>query len=69
MKKIIIMDYGTTEVHIFPIKKKHLVSSVATEAFIESKYSEHGRTFNIKEVSYMIVDLKTNEGRLPIYIH
>lgn len=66
MKKIIILDYSTCEVHVFDYDDKVWESG---EDFIISHYSEHGNTFKESQCNWMIVDLETTEGRLPIYLH
>jgi hypothetical protein len=65
-QKIVIMDYSTTEIHIFsydPGKWK------TGEDFLVEHYSDQGQTFKVSQCDWMIVDLEKNEDRLPIYIH
>lgn len=66
MKKIIILDYSTCEVHVFNYDDKVWESE---EDFIISHYSEHGNTFKESQCNWMIVDLEKTEDRLPIYLH
>lgn len=66
MKKIIILDYSTCEVHVFDYDDKIWENE---EDFIMSHHSEHGNTFKESQCNWMIVDLETTENRLPIYLH
>jgi len=66
MKKIIIMDYSTCEVHIYDYDEKEWEDG---ETFLTNHYSEHGQTFKESQCEWMIVDLEITENRLPIYIH
>lgn len=61
------MDYSTCEVHIYDFDG--MLDTGDAEDFVISKYSEHGQTFKEGQCEWMIVDLETTEGRLPIYIH
>jgi len=65
-KKIVILDYNTSEVHVFNYDDKKYENE---EDFLKDHYSEHGNTFKESHCSWMIIDLKENENRLPIYIH
>ena len=65
-KRITIMDLVNHEVHVFKLPKKFWGNP---GKFIESKCSEHGETFKLHKVSYIVTELERNEGRLPIFIH
>lgn len=64
--KIIIMDFATSEVHVFSYDPSIWDTG---EDFIIEHFSEHGKTFKLTECNWMIVDLSLYEDRLPIYIH
>lgn len=66
-QRIIIMDFATCEVHIFPYNS--LVWGEEGEDFVTTHFSEQGQTFKEGECHWMIVDLEKTENRLPIYIH
>lgn len=66
MKKIIILDYSTCEVHVFDYDDKIWEME---EDFLAAHHSEHGNTFKESQCNWMIVDLEETEGRLPIYLH
>ena len=65
-QKIIIMDFATSEVHIFSYDPNIWESG---EAFLVKHYSEYGQTFKESQCQWMIVDLEKTEERLPLYIH
>jgi hypothetical protein len=65
-EKIIIMDFATSEVHIFSYDSKIWENG---EHFLIEHYSEHGQTFEEGSCQWMIVDLHKTEERLPLYIH
>jgi hypothetical protein len=65
--KIIVMDYATSEVHVYDYDTQ--IWGNSGEDFILTHYSEHGLTFTPENCKWMIVDTKEAEGRLPIYIH
>lgn len=64
MKKIIIMDFSTSEIHVFDYPEGRIPEELLTE-----HYSEDGQTFKESHCNWMVIDLSENEGRLPIYIH
>lgn len=66
--KLVILDYNTSEVHIFSISQG-VLDTQAIEEHISTLYSEHGETFKLDQIEWMVVDTESNEGRLPIYIH
>jgi hypothetical protein len=65
-QKIIIMDFATSEVHIFLYNPNIWKDG---KEFLTNHYSEQGQTFEETQCHWMIVDLKETENRLPIYIH
>ena len=65
-QKIIIMDFATSEVHIFSYDPNIWISG---EDFLTEHFSEQGLAFKESQCHWMIVDLETTEGRLPLYIH
>ena len=64
--KIVIMDFATSEVHIFSYNPNIWESG---EDFLIAHFSEQGETFKESQCQWMIVDLEKTEDRLPIYIH
>ena len=66
-KKIVIMDFATCEVHIFPYNPE--IWGEGGEDFVTTHFSEQGQTFKEGECHWMIVDTDKTENRLPIYIH
>jgi hypothetical protein len=64
--KIVILDFATCEVHIFPYDPNVWEDG---EHFLIEHYSEHGNTFKESQCEWMIVDIEKFEGRLPLYIH
>lgn len=60
------MDYSTGEVHIFDLPLSYQKDP---ENFMVTQCSQDGMTFKEGNCDYMVVDLKNNEGRLPLYIH
>ena len=65
-KKIVIIDSRTEEIHVYSYDPN--VHGDPAD-FVQDNYSEHGKTFNIGQCHWMVIDLEDNEGRLPIYIH
>lgn len=66
-QKIIIMDFTTYEVHIFPYNI--VIWGEGGEDFVVTHFSEQGQTFKKEHCQWMIVDTENTEKRLPIYIH
>jgi len=64
--KIVILHYTTREVHIFDLP---LTFKSYPELFVLSQCSQDGKTFTTEETDFMVVELKKNEGRVPLYIH
>ena len=65
-QRIVIMDFATSEVHIFSYDPNVWESG---EHFLIAHFSEQGNTFKESQCQWMIVDLEKTEDRLPIYIH
>ena len=65
-QRIVIMDFATSEVHIFSYDPNVWESG---EHFLTEHFSEQGETFKESQCQWMIVDLEKTEDRLPIYIH
>ena len=63
MKKIIILDNSTLEVHIYMYDENVWESP---EDFINDKYSNDGITFKDSQCSWMLTQ---DEGELSITIH
>jgi len=64
MKKVIVLDFQTAEVHIFSVP-----NDVETEEFLWEQCSQDGLTFKPDSCEWMELDLSETEGRVPIYIH
>ena len=64
--KIVIMDFATSEVHIFSYNPNIWESG---EHFLTEHFSEEGQPFKESECQWMIIGLEKTEDRLPIYIH
>jgi len=65
--KIIIMDFATCEVHIFPYNYE--LWGPDGQSFVVEHHSEHGQSFKLGQCEWMVVDTKETENRLPIYLH
>ena len=66
-EKIIIMDFATCEVHIFPYDSTKWGED--GESFLYEHCTEQGLKFKPGQCDWMIVDINRTEERLPIYIH
>jgi hypothetical protein len=64
--KIVILDFSTGEVHIFPYDETIWESE---EHFLKEHCSENGQTFKENQCQWMVVDMEVTEERLPLYIH
>ena len=64
--KIVILDFATCEVHIFPYDPNIWEDG---EHFLTEHHSEHGTGFKPGECNWLIVDLSKTEERLPLFIH
>lgn len=64
--KIVIMDFATSEVHIFSYDPNIWESG---EHFLTEHFSEEGQPFKESECQWMIIGLESSTKSLPIYIH
>lgn len=64
LKKIIIIDHSTQEVHIYNYDENIWEND---EAFVVAHFSNEGSTFKLSECSWMILNTELNE--LSITIH
>lgn len=67
-KKLVVMDYSVTEVHIFNYPREE-DSEEEVFDFLSQYYNEQGSSFRPSQIDWMIVDMKNCEERLPLYIH
>lgn len=66
MRKVIILDNMSNEIHVFTLPVENYDNP---KAFVLDQYSQEGETFKEAWIEFMVVDLSETEGRLPIYIH